>query len=58
MTPGALELILVFFGGGEEERPWTAESTLVRGSDMMAVGVVQVLGSTCGIGALVLGQEL
>jgi hypothetical protein len=38
MTPGALELILVFLGGASL-RPWTAESTLERGSDMMAAGV-------------------
>jgi hypothetical protein len=41
ITPLALELArlcLVSFGG-EDERPWTAESTLVRGSDMMAVVV-------------------
>jgi len=37
ITPLALELArlcLVSFGG-DEERPWTAESTLVSGSDMV-----------------------
>lgn len=42
ITPGALELIRVFLGG-EEPRPWTAESTFWRGSDMMAIGVAEVL---------------
>lgn len=40
MTPGALELILVFLGGASL-RPWTAESTLERGSDMIAANVGQ-----------------
>jgi hypothetical protein len=39
MTPSALELVLRCFVpslGGLDERPWTAESTLVRGADMVA----------------------
>lgn len=37
MTPAALELVLLwpFSFGGDDDRPWTAESTLVRGSDMV-----------------------
>lgn len=37
ITPAALELVLLwpFSLGGDDDRPWTAESTLVRGSDMM-----------------------
>jgi hypothetical protein len=40
MTPLALELarLCLVSLGGEDERPWTAESTLVRGSDMVTVG--------------------
>lgn len=30
-TPGTLELALRFSLGGLDERPWTAESTLVKG---------------------------
>lgn len=48
MTPLALELArlcLVSLGGEEESwMPWTAESTLVRGSDMMAVVCEAILG--------------
>jgi len=42
MTPLALELCrlcLVPSFGGEDERPWTAESTLASGSDMLVVCV-------------------
>lgn len=36
MTPAALELCLLwpFSLGGDDDKPWTAESTLVSGSDM------------------------
>lgn len=49
ITPFALEdarLCLVSFGG-DDERPWTAESTLVSGSVMMMVrgSVVLIKGS-------------
>lgn len=53
ITPAALELALRCLGpslGGLDERPWTAESTLVRGlgaasADMIAcLGVMGVLG--------------
>lgn len=48
ITPAALELTLRCFApslGGLDERPWTAESTLVRGlgavsADMMVLGVL------------------
>lgn len=37
ITPLALELALLCLVslGGEDARPWTAESTLVSGSDML-----------------------
>lgn len=44
ITPVALELALLCLDsfGGDDERPWTAESTLVRGSDMMiAIGALR-----------------
>ncbi len=47
ITPLALELArlcLVPSFGGEEERPWTAESTLVSGSDMLMDGVLVLRG--------------
>lgn len=44
MTPAALELVLrwPFSLGGDDDRPWTAESTFVRGSDMMVVGSEEI----------------
>lgn len=47
MTPLALELArrcLVSLAGGAVSMPWTAESTLVSGSDMLAVCFAQALG--------------
>lgn len=37
MAPGTLELCLLwpFSLGGDDDKPWTAESTLVSGSDMV-----------------------
>jgi hypothetical protein len=53
-TPGTLELCLRVLAslaslGGLEERPWTAESTLLRGlgaasADMMIDGVLRIWG--------------
>ena len=45
MTPLALELALLCLDsfGGEEERPWTAESTLVSGSVMLMVWLCVVV---------------
>lgn len=43
MTPGALELMRGFFFSGVAWRPSTAESTLVSGSDMIGIGVCEVL---------------
>ena len=40
MTPLALELARLCFVslGGDDAIPWTAESTLVSGSDMLMIG--------------------
>lgn len=39
ITPGAAELALLraFSLGGDDDKPWTAESTLESGSVMMTV---------------------
>lgn len=52
-TPAALELCLlwlIFPLGGEDERPCTAESTLVSGSDMMICVRDVVGGAGCLVG--------
>lgn len=47
ITPVALELTLRCFApslGGLDERPWTAESTLVRGLDAVSADMMACFG--------------